>query len=372
MIQAVTNRPLKDSKGRESLEVDLRRMIQGNELDYDQPITTEMELAKGYGISRNTVRKALQALTNEGLLYKRHGLGTFVVPPAERSSERITLNKILTIIPNYSGEVAQLGWYDRSLVSGIADFSFHQGGQPELRGYGDSASRLLDQFRNLKFDGIIWERPTLEYYPVIEELHRFGVPQVTISRQLEDVPSLFFDYQAGTREVLRFLRGIGHREIVFIDLDHTEPVFTDRRRVFAEELRADGIRNPEEYVYPMKFKGITNADMDRVFLEHPKLTAIFFSVALVSEIWDYLQKRGCRIPQDLSLLSLEESEKSQKIGEISSLCEPRREIGWRAAHLIKSQKASGCTSAEPEYFPGELIIRKSCLSPQHLLKEQLS
>ncbi len=358
-------------KGRERLEGDLRRLIQSGTQDFSRPISTETELADAYKISRNTVRKALQILTNEGLLYKRHGLGTFVVQPEDRSPKHVSLNKILLVIPDYGSNPAAMGLFDRKLFAGVADYAFLNNVQLEIRGYTDSMAKLLDQFRNLKFDGIIWERPLAEYYPVIEELHHYKVPQVTISRQIAGVPVLFFDYESGVRDVVRFLRGIGHREIVFIDLNRQEPVFTNRRRIFKDELRKSGLENPDRYVYEGAFKNLTEAQLDEVFRAHPDLSAIFFSSVLTAEFWKYLQKRKFKIPRDFSLIALGENDHSIEIKELSSLYEPRQQIGRRAAELIRLQKTYGKIAVEPEYLRGELVIRGSCLSPGHILEKQL-
>ena len=88
-----TNRK-KVSDNRELLEFNLRKMIQNDCLDLFKPIPTEATLGKEYNLCRNTVRKVLQILTDEGLLIKKHGLGTFIVPKEKRSPEKITLNKI--------------------------------------------------------------------------------------------------------------------------------------------------------------------------------------------------------------------------------------------------------------------------------------
>lgn len=49
-----------------------------------QLIPTEQEMCQIYAVSRTTVRKALDHLTQEGVLYRIQGKGTFVAPPKLR------------------------------------------------------------------------------------------------------------------------------------------------------------------------------------------------------------------------------------------------------------------------------------------------
>lgn len=46
-----------------------------------QALPSERELTQEYGVSRATVRKAIDALVNDGVLRRVHGVGTFAVPP---------------------------------------------------------------------------------------------------------------------------------------------------------------------------------------------------------------------------------------------------------------------------------------------------
>ena len=49
-------------------------------------ITSEPQLARSFRVSRFTVSRAIEALVDEGLLYRRQGLGTFVAaPPLKRA-----------------------------------------------------------------------------------------------------------------------------------------------------------------------------------------------------------------------------------------------------------------------------------------------
>lgn len=56
----------------------IRKGIEQGEYKHDTQIPTETILSQKYGISRITVRKALEELTDEGLLIRKQGKGTFV------------------------------------------------------------------------------------------------------------------------------------------------------------------------------------------------------------------------------------------------------------------------------------------------------
>jgi len=58
----------------------LRAGIESGEWPADAQIPSENELCSAFGVSRVTVRRALQTLEADGLIYRRHGLGSFVCP----------------------------------------------------------------------------------------------------------------------------------------------------------------------------------------------------------------------------------------------------------------------------------------------------
>ena len=57
---------------------DLRADISSGALQRDARLPNETELSGQYGVSRVTVRRAIAALAQEGLLVVLHGRGTFV------------------------------------------------------------------------------------------------------------------------------------------------------------------------------------------------------------------------------------------------------------------------------------------------------
>lgn len=62
----------------------LRAQIESGELRPGRALPSLTYLMQHYGLSRNTVRRAIAVLTEEGLVRTRPGWGTFVVPPGER------------------------------------------------------------------------------------------------------------------------------------------------------------------------------------------------------------------------------------------------------------------------------------------------
>lgn len=58
----------------------LRQKIVSNQLKSDETIPSERDLAEELEVSRMTVRQALNALREEGLIYQKRGKGTFVSP----------------------------------------------------------------------------------------------------------------------------------------------------------------------------------------------------------------------------------------------------------------------------------------------------
>lgn len=71
---------------------DLLHEIESGAFVGDARLPGEVELAERYGVTRMTVRQALAALVNEGMLVRRQGVGTFVAQNAakRRNMSRLT------------------------------------------------------------------------------------------------------------------------------------------------------------------------------------------------------------------------------------------------------------------------------------------
>ena len=63
----------------EQISNEMRKRIKEGTYSIDHPIPDELSLAKEFGCSRMTIKRALDILVMEGLLYRKRGHGTFIV-----------------------------------------------------------------------------------------------------------------------------------------------------------------------------------------------------------------------------------------------------------------------------------------------------
>ncbi len=79
-ILPVTINPLDPVPVYRQLAAILRARIERNEFPPRQPLPSESQLMGEYGVSRGSVRHALQVLAEEGLTVTIQGRGTYVLP----------------------------------------------------------------------------------------------------------------------------------------------------------------------------------------------------------------------------------------------------------------------------------------------------
>lgn len=105
-----------DLRGRLPMYVQVKEWLLGRiaagEWDHGRAIPPERDLAASLNVNRLTVRQAIQELANEGVLVRRHGVGTFVRRPVT--------SQILLKFGSFSEDMASLG---HDVESRIVDFS---------------------------------------------------------------------------------------------------------------------------------------------------------------------------------------------------------------------------------------------------------
>lgn len=78
----------------------IRRRIADGDIRVGGALASERELSLTTGVSRVTVRKAIDALFREGMLSRRHGSGTYIAPRIEQSA---------ALLAGFSADMASRG-----------------------------------------------------------------------------------------------------------------------------------------------------------------------------------------------------------------------------------------------------------------------
>lgn len=90
----------------------IRTQIRDGEIKIGDALPSERELSEAIGISRVTVRRAIETLLREGLLSRKHGSGTYIAPRIEQPA---------ALLAGFSADMRNRGhrpgsvWLDRSV-----------------------------------------------------------------------------------------------------------------------------------------------------------------------------------------------------------------------------------------------------------------
>ncbi|MDI3548808.1 MAG: GntR family transcriptional regulator, arabinose operon transcriptional repressor [Halanaerobiales bacterium] len=325
-----------------ALKKKIENLINQGKVEPDNKLPTENELAKRYGVSRHTVRKALNLLEQEGLLYKKQGVGTFYSENSKKPTKNIGFISI--------------SLYDYIFVDILngADNVLHRNGYQILLGNSqDNQARereILESFLKKNVDGLILDPAKGAYnYPNLGLLERFvekQIPVVILDTRFENERFNYVtvdDVQGGYLATDYLIRN-GHRNIGIIYKamhkpainrfqgykkaleDNNIPVLND----FVKQYYISEFENPEEFEEEV-------AHLTRELMQsREKPTAIFcFNDQIAILVKEILSDLNYRVPQDISLIGYDDSKlvKLQNIS-ITSIAHPKKKAGEKAARII--------------------------------------
>ncbi len=129
----------------------LHGKIMSGEIRPGEKLPSENELSAEYGVSRQTVRKALQILQNEGYIYAEHGRGTF----CSEMLRHTTPSKNIAVVTTYLSD-----YIFPRIVQGIDQVLTENGYSILLKNTRNSRSleaKCLEELVQKDIDGLIIE-----------------------------------------------------------------------------------------------------------------------------------------------------------------------------------------------------------------------
>ena len=336
-----------------------------------QRLPAEVDFARQLGVSRGTVRQAISALLNEGLLQTVPGRGTFV---SGRSSQRpsglvgMILPSVVRarnpeLIAGAEQVLSQAGYSLLLAISG--DERVLQTAQLE-RVHAQGASGVIAYLVDGPFD-----------VPELRMLIERGFPVVLIDRHIPDLPvdAVTMDNLGGGFLATQHLVERGYRRIGYIGTDNINTSsIVERMAGYRWALTQHGMDYDPSLVctdlrrllaWPPREaeKEQHNERILRHFLRRSdRPEAIFVCNDYVAfQVVHVAEGLGLTIPDDLAIVGFDNVAYTDYFSvPLTTLEQPRFEIGATAAKLLLDRIAGQRTQhGERFIIPTHLVVRRS-------------
>lgn len=190
------------------------------------------------------------------------------------------------------------------------------------------------------------------------------MPIVTIGMSNDELPGLTADgYGSMKTEIAHLIEKHGRRRIAFIRGTVGHPDAEARLQAYLDALAEHGLPYDPWLVFGGNFLFIEQAEeITDVFLEqHIEFDAIAgASDHLAIGAMQALEKRGLRVPYDVSVVGFDDTPKAAfTTSPLTTVRQPLRAMGRRAVELLLAQ-IHGEQVAAQEVLPAIGIKRQSC------------
>ena len=317
----------------------IKEKIDSKELRPGSRLYSENELSAMFGLSRQTVRRAIGVLEAEGLVERVRGSGTYVGRRAGTARKR-TMN--IAVISTYVD-----GYIFPPMLQGIVQTLSTEGYMTQItftRNQIDDERKILeDILARDHVDGVIVEavkcalpNPNLEYY---RELQRRQIALVFFDCKYPelDAPLVALDDENVAEKAVNYLLDMGHRKIGGIfKADDGQ----GRLRYFGylNALLQAGLSVDDRKVLWIDTEDQKNLRNIRSSLLRRLMdcTADFcYNDQVAFELIELLKKEGIRVPGQLSVISIDGTELSLLCEpKITSIPHPMEELGKKAAEYL--------------------------------------
>jgi GntR family transcriptional regulator, arabinose operon transcriptional repressor len=347
-----------------------RERILDGSLPAGARLPTELELAAEHKISRGTVRQAMSALVNEGLLERVRGRGTFVRPPLPIASPvlRTTERRIGLMLAHSSG--SQL---DLDILIGVEHAAKSRGYQVSFAYSEESLEELdrdIDRLRAGNVAGmIIFPVSDATYDESIWRLAAEQVPFVLVDRYFPNLDSDYVvaDNLGGGYRATEHLLILGHRRIGFVYSAKGSLLTTsvrDRWQGYRRALLEYGQPYDERLVFqwPARSPSDPIGASDHLLLREGGPSAIFaVNDAVALELLQAAQRVGLRVPEDVALVGFDDLSFAAHLNPpLTTVAQPRMDIGLRAGHMLINRIEGQRNLTRHLNLPTSLIVRETC------------
>lgn len=321
------------------LKEDIKTKILRREWTAGAKIPSENELAAQYRISRQTVRRAIAELTEEGLLFAEHGRGTFV-------SERMVhmgSSKNIAVVTTYLSD-----YIFPRVIQGIEKVLTANGYSILLKTTRNSRAaeaRCIEELLGKDIDGLIIEpsktQISCRHTSLYDQMDEYGIPYVFIQgyfEQMKKKPHVLMDDVQGGYLITKYLISLEHKNIFGI-FKADDMQGQARHKGYVRALQEAGMLYDTEkviwfYTEDREVKP-REAVSGAVLSEAPMDAVVCYNDQIAVEVIRTLREFGKKVPRDVSVTGFDNSllAKNNHI-PITTISHPQEKLGMMAAELL--------------------------------------
>ena len=359
----------------------LTEKIVSRQLLPGQQLPTEHELARQFGVSRITSKRALEELEKEGFIRRRRGQGSFVTQTANKPAAGSISKIVSLVLPHFHAESWAMAY-----IKGAMDFLNPKGYFLSIHGTGDMDEQtFLNQLVREGVGGIIFYPDyTNRNISLIAAIGMNRIPLVTIDKYYDGLPisSVVSDNIKGEYMAAQHLIKLGHQQIAMICSSQIGERTSVRDRLlgYCLALQEAGIEIIQDYIVDDTFNamqqlGSINEQKDYLKGRLSKLIQANVTAMLIENdfegiaIHKILSEMGVRIPEELSLIGFDNSEMLAHNGiYMTTINQHFHQIGAKAAELVLLQMEDPESGPQHIVLPVELMPGRTTAAP--LLMDQ--
>lgn len=344
--------------------------IQQGKWQPNEKIPSENELSTKFNVSRITIKKALEDLVEQGIIYRIQGKGSFL-SSTSRNEPKIYVNKpnetknkvIALIMPRVEA------LFNTHLLSSIEQTLTSQGYRIIFCQSRDSQKleeQTIKEVLELGVQGIIIYPVEGETYN--EEVLRLslkGFPLVLIDRYFRgiDVNSVCSDNFEGGYNATKHLLELGHSRIGIISTKHQDTTSIEDRILGYEKALSDFHIPVDHRLYSLNLEFMEKEENEKkiqTFLQdNPDITAIF-AITNGLNILKAATELGLNVPNDLSILMFDDNEFADFFTLLPTCVQQQeRKVGEEAANLLISAIENPNIKRQKVLIPTNLKIRQT-------------
>ncbi len=294
-----------------AVKEDILRKITGANMSAHEKLPSESAIAKEYGVSKMVGKMALNALEEEGYIYRKPRSGSYKSekdPLSEKSEEGLsqgTLKKFVGVI------VPQFDPYCTEIVAGLERYFLQAGYNIALR-LSRASSQLeedaLKELSALEYVAGIILFPTSRRFCGDQllrmQLNRYPIVLIdTIFRELS-LDSVSHDHYKGAFDMTNYLIDMGHEKICFLTSTLSEAYSRQERvRGFQDAILFRDMKYDKRMVYELDVE--ETVEQYRNFVDRiasDNITCVFCGNDYIAkELLNQALARGIRVPEELSI-----------------------------------------------------------------------